>query len=105
MINYDLKICQHSILMPTKEYNKSYYENHKEEWKQKYYKTVHCDVCDKDVKKDHYNSHHIKTKKHIALENKKIEEENKQKEVKEIEELRKYKHIVEKMNIKLDEVL
>ena len=47
--------------------SKTYYLKNKDNWKNKYVKHIDCEICQKRVKQDHYNSHHIKTKKHITL--------------------------------------
>jgi hypothetical protein len=57
-------------------YNKQYYLKNRDKWDQ-YVTRINCSVCDKVIKKDHYNSHHVKTKKHIRLAAAKTEEQNK----------------------------
>ena len=47
------------------EYNKTYYQTHKEKWAEP--KRIQCEACNKTVKKDHYNSQHVKTKKHQRM--------------------------------------
>lgn len=48
----------------TKEYNKTYYEEHKDKFKPKEY---YCDVCKVTVKSN--KSRHLKTKVHLRLSN------------------------------------
>ena len=47
------------------EYNKKYYQENKTKWDRP--KKIFCEICKKEIKKDHYKSHHIKTKTHIRL--------------------------------------
>jgi hypothetical protein len=47
--------------------NNSYYQRNKEKWATKYNVFIHCDICDKDIKRDHFNSNHVKTEKHQRL--------------------------------------
>jgi excinuclease UvrABC ATPase subunit len=54
--------------------SKEYYLNNKEKWKT-YVKYVTCDLCQKEIKKDHFNSSHLKTKKHQALMQQKLQKE------------------------------
>lgn len=68
------------------EYNKTYYEKNKELWKTKYHNIkILCPVCNIEIKRDHYNSQHVKTKRHTRIlelqEQKKAEREKLKQEI------------------------
>ena len=68
--------------LTTQEYNKKYYETHKDKWeaynnKEEYYD---CDLCKCSVKFAH-KSKHFKTKKHQDALNKQQEQEQQQEEL------------------------
>lgn len=57
--------------------NHEYYLKNKQKWKTEYSKMTHCEICKTDVKRDHFNSMHLQTKKHIRLAAAKAEEQTK----------------------------
>ena len=62
--------------------SREYYLQNKDKWTKDYKKYATCNLCQTTVKRDHYNSSHVKTKKHI----KKLQEQfQKQQDLNELE--------------------